>query len=60
MFIFLDESGNFTGDKESYFLVGDLLLMTRKEQLRLSANGSIQNFQRKFVIKPKLNFLIQG
>ena len=47
MFIFLDESGNFTGDKESYFVIGGFITNDHKRTAKAFRKWQHTKFSNK-------------
>lgn len=56
MFIFLDESGNFTGDKNHYFIVGGFVTGDRKRTTKAFRKWQRKKFPKKLRYKNEVKF----
>ena len=56
MFIFLDESGNFTGDKDDYFIVGGFITGDPKRIAKVFRKWQHKKFPKKLRRKNEVKF----
>jgi hypothetical protein len=56
MFIFIDESGNFTGDKDRYFIVGGFVTGNPKRTAKAFRKWQHTKFPKKIRIKSEVKF----
>ncbi|MBU1291947.1 DUF3800 domain-containing protein [Patescibacteria group bacterium] len=60
MFIFLDESGNFTGDKEPYFIIGGFITNNPKRTTKAFRKWQHTKFPKKIRRKNEVKFSDTG
>lgn len=56
MFIFIDESGNFTGDKNRYFIVGGFVTGDQRRTAKAFRKWQITKFPKKLRYKNEVKF----
>lgn len=60
MFIFLDESGNFTGDKDQYFIVGGFVTGDQRRTAKVFRKWQKKKFPKKLRYRNEVKFSNSG
>jgi len=60
MFIFLDESGNFTGDRDRYFIIGGFITGDHRRTSKAFRSWQVKKFPRKLRYKNEVKFSDTG
>ncbi|MBL7155016.1 MAG: DUF3800 domain-containing protein, partial [Candidatus Portnoybacteria bacterium] len=60
MFIFIDESGNFTGDKEPYFIIGGFITNNPRRTAKAFRKWQHTKFPKKIRYKSEVKFSDTG